>query len=153
MLIFKMENAKLPQRFWQSGPFWNIPSKPWSKRNTASNMRSLPILGMLLHLASLLFRLVPFLQCSLSSSFQLPIAFRWRSSLLDYPWSSLAIPVQNWEKHQPSQPCFATWSLAFSPWVWLTSSDNSLVSKKAETFVSASDWRKSPFWTIFFSLF
>ena len=51
-------------------------SKPWSKRNTASSMKNLPILGMLLHLASLLFRLVPFLQCSLSFSFQLPIAFR-----------------------------------------------------------------------------
>ena len=56
--------------------FLKHPLKPWSKRNMVSNTRSLPILGMLLHLASLLFRLVPFLQCSLSFSFQLPIAFR-----------------------------------------------------------------------------
>ena len=51
-------------------------SKPWLKRNMVSNTRSLPILGMLLPLASLLFLLVPFLQCSLLFSFQLPIAFR-----------------------------------------------------------------------------
>ena len=125
-LIFKMENAKLPQRFLTERAFRNIPQNLWSKRNTALNTKSLPILGMLLHLASLLFGWFPssnVLYHPLSSCLSHSGDGLRCWTILDLHW---LYQCKTGKSTNQAKPCFATWSLAFSPWVWLTSSDNSL---------------------------
>ena len=71
---WRMRNFR--KDFDRTGISGNIPPKPWLKRNMVSNTRSLPILCMLLPLASLLFCWFPSSNALISFSFQLTIAFR-----------------------------------------------------------------------------